>query len=99
MQFLVGDRIDNIMGVKGIGPKKAYKLLNGLSEKEMFDTCVEQLGSVERAVENGKLLYLQRQQGEQWEPPSEDTERESKGKETTTMDSGTDTTDVPASGE
>jgi hypothetical protein len=99
MQFLVGDRIDNIIGVKGIGPVKAQKLLEGKTEREMFDICVKQLGSVERAVENGKLLYLQRQQGEQWEPPSEDTKRESKGKETTTMDSGTDTTDVSASGE
>jgi hypothetical protein len=77
MQFLVGDRIDNIIGVKGIGPKKAYKLLNGLSEREMFDVCVEELGSRERAIENGILLYLQRTPDEIWSPPDEDAISES----------------------
>ena len=79
MQFLVGDRIDNIIGVKGIGPKKAHKLLNGLSEREMFDVCVEELGSHERAVENGVLLYLQRRENELWSPPSENAVSESEG--------------------
>lgn len=72
-QFLVGDRIDNIMGVKGIGPVKARKLLEGKTEQEMFDICCEELGSLERATENGILLYLQRKEGEIWSPPSEDT--------------------------
>jgi len=99
MQFLTGDRIDNIVGVKGIGPVKARKLLEDKTELEMFNTCSEELGSVERAVENGRLLYLQRSHGELWEPPSEDTECQSKGQETTTVDSGTDSTNVPASGE
>jgi hypothetical protein len=99
MQFLTGDRVDNIMGVKGIGPVKARKLLEGKTEREMFDTCAEELGSVERAVENGRLLYLQRQHGELWEPPHEDAERKSKGKKTTTVDSGADSADVSTSGE
>jgi len=99
MQFLVGDRIDNIIGVDGIGPVKARKLLEDKTEREMFATCAEKLGSVERAVENGRLLYLQRTRDELWEPPYEDTECESKGTKTTAMDSGTDTTNVSASGE
>lgn len=70
-QFLTGDRIDNIIGVQGIGPVKARKLLEGKTEQEMFDICVEKLGSRERAVENGILLYLQRKQHEIWSPPDE----------------------------
>ena len=72
MQFLVGDRIDNIIGVKGIGPVKARKLLEGKTAHEMFEICVEELGSRERAIENGILLYLQRTQDEIWSPPDED---------------------------
>jgi len=98
-QFLTGDRIDNIIGVQGIGPVKARKLLEGKSEREMFAICAEKLGSVERAQENGILLHLQRKQGEIWEPPYEDTECESKGKKTTTVDSGADSADVSTSGE
>ncbi len=70
MQFLVGDVIDNIEGVRGIGPVKARKLLEDKTEIEMFNVCVEKLG-YERAVENGSLLYLRRVEGEMWEPPYE----------------------------
>ena len=99
MQFLVGDRIDNIIGVDGIGPVKARKLLEGKTEQEMFDICVEKLGSVERAVENGRLLFLQRHPNQLWSPPNENPECESEGQETATVDSGADTKDVSASGE
>lgn len=71
MQFLVGDRIDNIIGVRGIGPVKARKLLEDKTAQEMFDVCVEELGSEERAIENGILLYLQRKPDEIWSPPIE----------------------------
>ena len=98
-QFLTGDRIDNIIGVKGIGPVKAKKLLSDKSEREMFDICVEQLGSKERAIENVILLHLQRKRGEIWEPPYENTECKSKGKETTAVDSTTNTANLSASGE
>ena len=95
-QFLIGDRIDNIIGVKGIGTVKAKQLLEGKTEREMFAICAEQLGSVERAHENGMLLHLQRKRGEFWEPPYENTECKSKGKEVTAMDSRADSTDIPA---
>ena len=98
-QFLTGDRIDNIVGVKGIGPVKAMKLLEGKTEREMFDICADKLGSVERARENGKLLYLQRYTGEVWEPPHENSECKSEGQETTTVDSGANTASVSTSGE
>ena len=73
MQFLTGDRIDNIVGVKGIGPVKAHKLLSTkVTEEDMFAVCVEHLG-YDRAVENGRLLYLRRKENELWMPPSSET--------------------------
>lgn len=69
-QFLVGDVIDNIKGVKGIGPVKAKKLLSECSTAaEMFSVCVDKLGH-ERAIENGTLLHLRRVEGEAWAPPA-----------------------------
>jgi len=59
-QFLTGDRIDNIQGVKGIGDVKATKLLQDLTtNKERWDCVVEHLG-LDRAIENGHLLYMLR---------------------------------------
>lgn len=72
MQFLMGDRIDNIIGVKGIGCVKAAKLLSDKTPVEMYQVCVEHLGE-ERALENGRLLYLRRKKGELWMPPTKDT--------------------------
>jgi len=68
-QFLTGDSVDNIQGAKGIGPKRADKLLNGLSEKEMWDVVVEALGE-DRAIENGHLLYMLRSLDDTFDPPA-----------------------------
>jgi 5'-3' exonuclease len=73
MQFLMGDRIDNIIGVKGIGCVKAAKLLEDKTPRQMWEVCVEHLGE-ERALENGRLLYLRRKANELWCPPEEEQE-------------------------
>jgi 5'-3' exonuclease len=71
-QILVGDRIDNIEGVYGIGPKKALKALAELdTEAKMYAKCVELLGSPERALENARLLWLRRTPNQLWQPPVE----------------------------
>lgn len=67
-QFLVGDKVDNIIGAKGIGPKKAEKLLEGKSEIEMWEIVVDILG-YDRAMENGSLLYMLRTKDDKWTPP------------------------------
>ena len=72
-QFLTGDKIDNIIGVAGLGPVKSDKLLRGKTELEMYNICVDKLGSEERATENGILLYLRRQDDEIWQPPKPET--------------------------
>ena len=68
-QFLTGDTVDNIQGVHGIGPKKADKLLEGKTAAEMWDVVVEHLG-MERAMENGHLLYMLRHGEDQFTPPT-----------------------------
>ena len=75
-QLLTGDRIDNIIGLRGIGPVKAAKLLKGCeTEQELYKAVVEAYKAAkeppERILENGKLLWLSRHQGQRWELPSE----------------------------
>lgn len=70
-QILMGDRIDNIVGIHGIGEKKSAKLLEDCkNEQDYYDKCVEMLESEERVIENGRLLWLRRYEGQIWEPHS-----------------------------
>lgn len=74
-QLLQGDRTDNILGIKGIGPKKAEKLLKACStEEEMYEAVKEAYSvakeSHDHLIENGQLLWLSRFQGDIWQPPS-----------------------------
>lgn len=84
-QILTGDKIDNIMGIRGLGPVTAAKLIRvGMTEWEMYCTCLEQYEKMyansgsknatteaEKHVnENGKLLWLWRKKGDIWEPPT-----------------------------
>ena len=69
-QVLTGDRVDNIIGLKGIGPVKADKILRECeSAAEMYSACVQAYGSTERVIENCRLLHLRRTEGELWKPP------------------------------
>lgn len=70
-QILTGDRTDNIIGIRGIGPVKADRLLAGCSsEQEYYSVCVDAYGgNAERVLENGRLLWLQRRSDELWTPP------------------------------
>lgn len=75
-QILTGDRVDNIMGIKGIGPVKADKLLSKCkTEKEMFDVCVKAYNDngedgVARTTENARLLWLLRAPNQHYQAPS-----------------------------
>lgn len=82
-QILMGDRVDNIIGIYGIGPVKADKLLASCdSEKALYWVCVEEylkammpndfndmIVAQERVLENARLLWIQRYNGELWQPP------------------------------
>lgn len=74
-QILTGDRIDNIQGLHGIGPKKAEKALAECkTEKEMYEVVCQMYEkhdeTLERVIENAKLLWLRRTPNQIWSPPS-----------------------------
>lgn len=76
-QALMGDRVDNILGVRGIGPKKADVLIDPCkSEAEAFETCLKTYIDNEldrdRLVESLSLLYLLRSEDDKYNVPQPD---------------------------
>ena len=72
-QILTGDKADNIIGLHGVGPVKAKEVIEGATtERELFDRCVAKYdGDVDKVIENGRLLWLRREEGQLWSPPDE----------------------------
>ena len=77
-QLLKGDKVDNIIGLKGVGPVKAAGLLKDVTtEEEMWRICVQNYVTEEQDEENGntrclknaRLLWILRKQSQIWEPP------------------------------
>lgn len=71
-QILTGDSSDNIIGIKGVGPIKAAKMLEECEDApSMYQRCVEAYeGNEERVIENARLLWLRRYEDEPlWSPP------------------------------
>lgn len=70
-QILTGDRADNIVGLYGIGPAKAEKIIaDCVTEADYYLECLHQYGGEEdRVVENARLLWLRRYPNQIWEPP------------------------------
>ncbi len=70
LQLLQGDRGDNIPGIDGIGPKKAERFLEGVSnEKEMYTIALELYkGDVDTMHRNMQLLWIWREMGGTWNP-------------------------------
>ena len=70
-QMITGDAIDNIIGVDGIGATGARDLVHGAcNEYDMWDIVRDQLGD-DRALENARLVFLRREAGQIWVPPTE----------------------------
>ena len=70
-QILTGDRADNIQGLHRVGPIKAAMILGeSTDEVEMYNKCVRAYdGDVDRVIENARLLWLRREEGQLWHPP------------------------------
>lgn len=71
-QMLTGDRIDNIVGIKGIGPVKAKRILEECTnENELYQAVLKAYeGDQQRVLENGQLLWLQREANQVWQLPN-----------------------------
>jgi len=62
-QMLTGDRVDNITGIRGIGEKKAAKLLDATKRDKWDDLIIDMYmqefdNGFDRAVENSQLLWI-----------------------------------------
>ena len=81
-QMLVGDPSDNVKGVQGIGKVRAAKILAGdLTPEEMFHIVREAYGFDEAMLMNGRVLHIQRNEGELWEFPYETSVGEEQGQD------------------
>lgn len=71
LQMLTGDKVDNIIGLAGIGPVKSKKMLADCkTEKEMYDVVLKAYdNNLDRVIENGRLLWILREEGQVWQPP------------------------------
>lgn len=69
-QFLIGDRVDNIVGISGLGTVKAGRILDPLQDElSMFERVRLLYGDDERLLKNGQLLWVRRHEGEVWQFP------------------------------
>lgn len=73
-QMLTGDRVDNIPGLPGVGPVKAYNLLQGAeTDKEALDIVYDQYHckygqEAEEQMElMGRLLWMMREENRMWD--------------------------------
>lgn len=69
-QCLTGDRTDDVLGLKGIGPVKAGKALADCkSEHEHFQVVRSIWNDDEKLLMTARLLWVRRKEGELWEFP------------------------------
>ena len=71
-QVLTGDRVDNIPGLKGVGDKKAEKILGeAKNEKDLFTAVLAAYdNNILRMTEMAQLLWIRRKEEEIWTPPN-----------------------------
>lgn len=68
-QLLIGDTVDNIFGIDGIGPKKAAKIIEPLfDETEMLYRVRKLYKNDDRLIMNGKLLWILKEERGVWNP-------------------------------
>lgn len=82
-QFILGDTVDNIPGINGLGKVKTKKLLEPSTNRwaDIADQYRKQYGEdwEESMLEVGRLLYIRQNKGEMWEIPKDCYERVKEG--------------------
>ena len=76
-QLIMGDRADNVFGYDGKARQKVPQFLEPAvafleectTEKDMYEHVSSLYDSEERLHTNGKVLWIQREDGKIWEPP------------------------------
>jgi len=70
-QVLTGDRVDNIPGLHGIGPKKAEKILKGCkTEDQLYEAVLKAYDNNEEYLcEQAQLLWIRRKPNQLWRKP------------------------------
>lgn len=72
-QFILGDRVDNIPGINGLGKVKTKKLLEPSTNRwaDIADQYRNQYGETweKSLLEVGRLLYIRQKKNEMWEIP------------------------------
>lgn len=70
-QVLTGDTADNIVGLYRVGPVTAEGMVADCKkEEDLWNVVVDAYGGdIARIVENARLLWLRRVEGELWNPP------------------------------
>lgn len=95
-QLLTGDPADGIKGAKGIGAKKAEKILNDCeTEKQYFQSCIDYFSSYEEMKMNADCLWIQRTGRLTWEEGIDPSIRESEGQGSSEIDSEGPPWDLP----
>ena len=77
-QILTGDSADNIKGLHKVGPVTAAKILKGIfCEDDLWRAVLDAYANDrDRVIENARLLWLRRYEGQIWEPPDQRNLRE-----------------------
>jgi 5'-3' exonuclease len=91
---LIGDRSDNIFGIRGIGKVGAAKHLDHLTtEDEMFQTVNDLYNDPLRLVKNLNLLWIMQQENETWGVRNEAKLSKTEGPSVAAVVSGSDSSE------
>lgn len=69
--LIIGDIADNIVGIRGLGPVKAARIVNQHEDEiDMFEAVQDVYNDDRRLLSNGKLMWLHRKEDDWWTFPN-----------------------------